>query len=211
MDWSNDDLLDLTYNMRTRKLTKEQITGARAFCKQNAELRCAYCGGAYDKTVYCKFDGDKYIKCCQLCHTIIDFAPHLSKLIILGKSKDNQIDIIRKTADYIIKNNKTPEPYEISKDYKEIKMKPSKFFTDVPHNGKIYYSPEIDISAIILNKTTSDEYSYKSNPTKDELIAYRAKNTMDMLSNWAIKETELTNEILQYIKTSNQLKLLYTK
>ncbi len=79
---------------------------------------CRYCGGRYIKYLRCT---DNNI-CCYPCYIITHINYDFDEEVVICWSKMEQVDIVKKTVDGFINDGKIPEPYEIDKGAKRIKL-----------------------------------------------------------------------------------------
>ena len=79
---------------------------------------CRYCGGVYPKYLICTFISDVKTNdlCCRACYLITHINYGLYKELRLYYSHMKQIDIVKKTIEFIIDNDRIPLPFEIDPD-----------------------------------------------------------------------------------------------
>ena len=87
---------------------------------ENSNYSCRYCGGIYPKYLICTYipSFDCNDACCRICYIITHLNFGLFHEIKLYYSSLPQLDIIRKSVDYIINNNEIPSPKNIDNDVK---------------------------------------------------------------------------------------------
>jgi hypothetical protein len=137
----------------------------KVFCRNYTPAVCAFCGGTYKKLQKCFSDGSditiKNLKhCCSICNSLIAFTTPQSKYMKLCVSQLSQLDIIRKTVDYIIKHKTCPDIETIDDEAEEYDISCGKFISDPTNkkykNMKIFF-PKLDISKVLLN-LNEDEF-----------------------------------------------------
>ena len=140
--------------------TKWQKIRNRTHIKSNNICRC--CGGKYIKYLHCiHIDGNRNNNetsnldtCCRGCYRITHINFDYNDEIELYWSKMSQLDIMRNTIDYIIKNKKIPHPHQIDKNVKSLKLSLVEFssilwncpYTSLPkefQNYKIFFTQNI--------------------------------------------------------------------
>lgn len=200
--WNNDNLINIEYNVLP-KLTQTQRKKQRSFCTQNMNTTCIYCGGKYKKTFYSVDIDDTLQPCCQLCHIVTHFIPKYTKMIVIYKSSLTQLDIIRKTVEYILSHKQVPEVQNIDSNATQIKIKLISFFhhlNDATYkNYRIFYTSNIAISNILFSfmtgKTKNNNESEEPEEYEDDENFLISKNsqyqsldiiipTMERINKW---------------------------
>lgn len=107
-------------------------------------------------------------KYCEFCNIIQNIQKNDIYKIIICKSDLEQIDIIKKTYEYFIKNDKIPIPKEIDNDSIIINVNPYLFKKNIFNNNyKIFFTNCIDKNKIKIKK-----FMIKYNNEKLDVIKY---------------------------------------
>lgn len=140
-------------------------TYRRKILDQN-NYTCRYCGGYYQKYLSCIPIGDlDYDVVCHLCNIVTHLNSIYYSEFKIYYSKLKQINIIRKTVDFIIKNGVIPEPIDIDDNIQDIQLSKFEFINllkyisnnniiDIPKqfkNYKIFFSKKLDIISLQAN------------------------------------------------------------
>lgn len=122
MDWNNktretlipaiENLDKLKSNPQTKKQRKKILT--------KYDYRCRFCSGKYLKYLLCfqTKNGELDI-CCRLCYIITHLNFGFINGIEIYCSELSQLDIVRKTVDYIFEHDDIPSPTKIDKNITE--------------------------------------------------------------------------------------------
>jgi hypothetical protein len=140
---------------------------------------CRYCGGQYLKYLHCiHIDKNKSNNnlenlsiSCKGCYIIthVDFS--FNDDIVLCWSLTSQVDIIRNTVDFVIKNGHLPQIKEIDPDAKKINLSvfeysclissfKKKYIPNEFNNYKIFFTSNLDTSFIEDNYCDDEEYMF---------------------------------------------------
>jgi hypothetical protein len=135
-----------TNNKNSREILKIDVTDISLHTKTNitlikwANLRttvlkkynytCRYCNGKYMKYLQCiHLDNDSHNNnlsnldlCCHACYIITHINSVYNNEIQPCWSKLSQLDIVRKSVDFVVKNNKIPSVLDIDSDAKQIDL-----------------------------------------------------------------------------------------
>lgn len=196
MNWSNNNLLELTYGM-IKKHSNKQKRLMKKLCRTHTPAICSYCGGIFKRLDFCVYN-KTYNLCCQLCHIIVNFNISDSKKIKIYDSKLSQLEIIRKTSDYIYLNRKFPSIEDIDINASIINIKSITFFEEKT-DKKIFFTDQIDLSKIILNGTNpNDDFTFETSETPEEPI--------DIVS---LRKIETTERICRIFKKINEQHIRY--
>lgn len=107
-------------------------------------LQCSNC-----KLKYYKLCG----KICDFCDIVYNLKKKHTYKFIICYSNLEQIDIIRKTYEYFMKNDKIPIPNEIDPNSKIISVNPYIFKKNIKNNDfKIFYTNAIDRNNIKVKR-----------------------------------------------------------
>jgi len=179
---------------------------------------CRYCGGRYQKYLQCiHLNGDNSNNnldnldvCCHLCYLVNNINASFNNEIELFVSKLSQLDIVRKTVDYIIKTGEIPKPNEIDKNISRVKISLYELsnllieynYEDMPvymlkfiDNCKIFFTKNTNIKFIESNICSikslfddNDKNIIKKMIDKDQVINYYefSKKVNNFLNNYFI-------------------------
>jgi|688.fasta_scaffold179882_4 hypothetical protein len=164
MKWlsERDILIPKCENFRdfghSEKFTKK-IRG-ETLVKNNYTCRC--CGGVYPKYLICCYLTDA--KCndvlCRACYLITHLNNGMFREIKLYYSNESQLNIVRKTVEYIIDNNVIPIPTKIDPDVKIAPLTLLEYINILNNtneypielqNYKIFFTNKLNIDFIINN------------------------------------------------------------
>jgi len=219
MNWSTTNLQKLTLSLKHDKYNNDinNWQGLKKKILQRDNYTCVYCGGKYQKYMYCvrkdkssSKDIKNLISCCRLCYICTHFNYLFFEEVVLCRSKMQQVDIIRKTVDYILANNSIPSIIDIDANAEQINMSVYNFINLISlyeiHNisiikdFKVFFTNNLDRSFIGLKPNTAyDVYIADSDDIDD---AKPATLTNDVIESTDF-EKELTNKImcqLDYLK-----------
>lgn len=151
---------------------------------EKVENTCDYCGGTYDKYLFCikgetkqkenvkekdkeqekeekeekqENPENETIVCCKLCYMVTHINYNFKDEFVIGWSKMSQVDIVRKTADLLIKDKTPPSITSIDKNVKVIPISTMELSNIIVKHGtlpddlkhyKIFFSPELDTTFI---------------------------------------------------------------
>jgi len=164
MIWTKerDDLYPQTSKFRDFGHNDKISKNDRNKILQKNDSTCRYCGGKYQKYLICNFIGNAKCNdvCCRACFIITHLNYGVFNEIKIYYSTMSQLDIVRRTINYIIDNNEIPHPINIDKDIKKTQISvleyiniinnQEKFPTELKHY-KIFFSKHFDINFIINN------------------------------------------------------------
>ena len=123
---------------------------------------CRHCGGVYHKYMICTYIPDCKSNdiLCRLCYLITHLNYGVYKELKVYYSHLSQIDIIRKTVDLIIENDRIPTPLEIDPNILQVPISILEYINIINNydepveylkNYKIFFSQRLDINFIITN------------------------------------------------------------
>jgi hypothetical protein len=128
---------------------------------------CIYCGGFYLKYLICIHKDGNYKNndqnnlgmACRACFIISFLNLGNFREIKLYWSTMSQLEIVRKTMDYIIEKSEIPSPYEIDKNIKKAPISVLEFINILNFHPtqnhlskyKIFFSKKLDVTFIIKN------------------------------------------------------------
>lgn len=160
------------------KYDKELKNKIRSFCRSVPIVGCIHCGYIYKNPGYCIIIDDELQHCCQLCSIVTEFRPIDSQLVEVCESNMSQLEIIKKTVDYISKYKKMPFIENIDAAAKKTKIKPMKLITSFTKNTKdhedviikvdkktqfaisklkLFFTNEINIANIVLRYVNNQQ------------------------------------------------------
>ena len=168
---------------------------------------CRYCGGFYKKYLigyYLSGDPNNKYKyddieiCCRPCYLVTHLNLGLIKELQLFKSDIPQMEIIRKTIQYVINNDKLPLPSEIDDQVHVVELSMYEFVNIIIKNNnnlpdelsslKLFFSPKFDITFIRANFNTQQCMFIDNESDKDPV--YESKNELD---NILMKDVDAVN------------------
>lgn len=136
---------------------------------------CRFCGGIYPKyLISIKIiikSKEEIDVCCRACYIIMHLNYVTFREIKLYHSEMPQLEIIRRTIDFIIINNKIPSPIDIDKNIKISPISSIEFINILNNydfcpkqlkNYKFFFNRKFDIEFIMAN------YGYNSSMFIDE-------------------------------------------
>lgn len=142
----------------TNKLSKQNKTNIL----NNNNFSCRYCGGIYTKYLigcYISEINDHDVSC-RACYVITHLNWGMFKELKLYYSKLSQVEIVKKTVDYIINNNEIPSPNIIDPLLKTVPISILEFvniinnYSEIPQpfdNYKLFFSSKFNIDFIVNN------------------------------------------------------------
>lgn len=184
--------------------------------------KCYYCNHFFNKYLYCiNYDVHKYVVC-KFCYTVtnIDFFLH-HKGIVLLYSILPQLDIIKKTINYIKDNNKIPLFKDIDVNIKKTKLSLLEYLVVRDHikdnNYKIFFTDKFKIdfmngsNSYLFSDDTSDNAQINDNNYVDQLIELEEAsiNNSDLiiinklLCNKSVVSFDMSEYVYQNIKKIN--------
>ena len=122
-------------NLNKLKKTKDWNKN-RQIILEKYNFSCCYCGGIYRKNLNL-IDLDDQEICCRACYLITHINWGFCSEMMLFNSKYDQLTIVRKTINYIIKENRIPQIFDIDNDAKEIPLSIYEFSNILIVNKKI--------------------------------------------------------------------------
>lgn len=202
MNWHNDELLPLKYglNNEVSSCTYEQKQQIKSLYENETCTICSRCGGEFYKMYQYIISDDKIIPFCQLCYIITHYTPKNSKMLSIGKTNLSQLEINRKTIEFIKGNRKIPEIIEVDPNVEITYFHPIQFYKDPTNtkfkNCKIFFTNGIDLSKILLVHSTIndfDDYEIIDNDYKKTVID-DPHDIILLLEKWNIKIKQLESE-----------------
>lgn len=123
---------------------------------------CRYCGGIYPKYLICSYIPSKKCNdvCCRICYIITHLNCGFFQEVRMYYSTMSQLDIIKKTINYIIENNEIPLANKIDNN---IQLPPISLieyinilnnYDTIPeclNNYKIFFSNKMNLDFIVNN------------------------------------------------------------
>jgi len=167
MNWTEPrhNLIISRSNINTPKLTENneiEWTENRKAILNKYKFTCKYCGGFYKKYLYIINNLTSNDVCCRLCYLITHINFGFFDEMILCFSNLSQLDIVRKTVNFIIHNKKVPTIIEIDPDAKKLPISLYEFsnilslyqFNNLPRqmkSYKIFFSLNVNTDFIAKN------------------------------------------------------------
>jgi hypothetical protein len=133
MDWTNPRY-PLNYSIEKNSNV--------VFVKEKHELldkynhSCCYCGGKYYEYLRCFNIGKKIEMACRVCYIITHLNNEYDDKIGLYHSTMPQIDILKKTINYIVKYDKIPYPHIIDENVKKVNISVREYIAILMNNKK---------------------------------------------------------------------------
>jgi len=149
---------DFKYYGHNEKIARNE----RAKILLQNNYTCRYCGGYYSKYLICSYleNAKCHDVCCRMCYLITHLNYGFFNEIKLYYSELSQIDIIKKTVEYIIKNNSVPPPTDIDPNVNSLKISVLEFinilnsYTEYPDafkNYKFFFGSKMNLDFIYEN------------------------------------------------------------
>lgn len=161
---NNIKLLPLIYSNKAEPAKSKKINWNELKKKvlERDKNTCVYCGGHYDKYMYCihldkkkKLDDLKNLaSCCKYCFICTHFGNIFAKEVLLCCSDMDQVKINLKTSELLQKTYHMPKITDIDPDAKQAELNIFDFYESISYIGrvpnglkkyKIFFSPEFDI------------------------------------------------------------------
>lgn len=132
MEWSNPrktlsiNVSDINGSKHT--IAEDVWNKKRVETLKKYDYHCSFCGGKFIKYLigYCdepeKDNKDNMEICCRSCYLVTHINLGFNHEMSLYYSKMGQLDINRKTTDFIIDNDRIPYPSEIDPDVKVVPL-----------------------------------------------------------------------------------------
>lgn len=166
---------------------------------KNNKYTCRSCGGTYASYLILVYVANEnaYDTQCPFCNTLTKLNNGISSGIELCYTELSQLDIIKKTVDYVIANNTTPNILMIDPDAKYVDISLLEYVNIMEHitddnfkNYKIFFNNNFNITFITNNYCKGmslfvDESSYEKSFTID--IHPLQPNEIKFLNNLFIK------------------------
>lgn len=177
---------------------------------------CRYCGGHYIKYLMCihldnnsnNNDISNLDLCCKVCYDITHINNSFNNEMIVCYSQLSQLEIVRKTIDFIINNNKVPKINNIDKNASRVQLSVMEFSNILVHskqnkyNYKIFFTEKLDTTFVSANIKVPMFIDELSNELSNEFTEGRE------LSNEFTEEHNQTNAEKVHIFPDNELQYL---
>lgn len=186
MNWTPARDVLLLKNVKFGELHAKLKTNAQDRLKilKGNSYTCRTCGGTYRS--YLIMDLIKEEKCydtyCRACYTLTHLNTGVSDGIDLYYSTMSQLDIVKKTIDYVINNNKLPLPVDIDPEIKSVYISIVEYIILLNHidtnkflNYKIFFNDNFGINFITQNYNCMgfvDESSFENNIIESQIPNY---------------------------------------
>lgn len=181
IDYKTLGFTDSKYNKKSRPAVLKKYNST-----------CSYCGGQYQKFLICSYysDIDDSDTSCKFCYAITHLNYGFNNDLELYYSSLKQDEIVKKTVEYIIKNNSIPQPHDIDKDVKNVPISLIEYINIINYSDnnvlqdyKIFFGQQTNYEFIIANfgntmnffvndnKIIKKQYDNK-NITEDEKLLF---------------------------------------
>ena len=168
----------------------------REMILQETDSTCRYCGGKYPKYLICHYIGKK--RCndvsCRPCYLVTHLNYGILSELKLYYSLVSQLEIVKKSVDFVISHNRIPTPLEVDPVAKHTPISLLEYINVINNydtippelaNYKLFVSEKLNIEFIMSNyghkiaifidedeENVHETYKLKlvkHNPTKEEL------------------------------------------
>lgn len=162
MDWQKerDNITCMVQNFSHLGHTKKCTLATRNEVLKKYNYTCRYCGGIYKKYLMSIKINEVDDVCCRLCYLVTHLNSGLHKEILVFYSELSQLEIIKRTADYIINNGEVPFAQLIDKNIKHVPITILEFINILNNNDKypielqsykIFFSNKLNIDFVLSN------------------------------------------------------------
>ncbi|CAH6421136.1 Hypothetical protein KVN_LOCUS153 [uncultured virus] len=202
----NINVCDLKF--LARKADEMKHKELRIDLLKKTNFTCQYCGGNYKKFLMCipntknfdKIDDiANYEITCRLCYIINHINYGFGDETIICQSNFTQKEIVRRTVDFFIQNERIPNPIELDLNVKinplsvmelsNILIKYS--FESIPNemkNYKLFFTSNLDIS--FLNANLISQKSLFINENKEKLEKEEIKFKLEDIPSYIFSQNE---------------------
>lgn len=144
------------------------------------DYTCCYCGGRYKKYLIksvINLKTDDVNVCCRLCFLLTNLNNGCYREMDIYYSHLSQLDIVKKTVNYIIKNNIVPSPLDIDSKVKKTTLSMLEFINIVNghqkdpfelRNYKIFFSHDLTTDFITANFNPGYTFTNDSDEEEDD-------------------------------------------
>lgn len=218
--WNNDKLYPLKigvhkhFDKRIQSLLKSYEQEHLSHSK-----KCDFCGGTYKRLAHCVFHNNMFpiksniVCCCSLCYMITNFSPFFKQHIILRSSNMSQLQIIRATVDYIIKNKKIPTPEQIDPLSNDTNIVINRYFalghiySDIAKQNKVFIRDSFNVSyicAVEIDYFADDPNEHNERKKNISIIDY--DNTLQKYQNHSKYDSifHITKRYRKYIEVEQK-------
>lgn len=165
MNWLNvrEEIKPISKNFKYFGHNEKISNKMRQCVSSNNNYTCRYCGGLYPKYLMgIELNNevlDEIDVCCRACYIVTHLNFGFLNEVKLYHSTLTQLEIIRKTIDFVIKNNRLPKSIDIDKKVKELPISLIEFMNliskckSLPNeldNYKIFFD-SMNIDFILMN------------------------------------------------------------
>jgi hypothetical protein len=138
---------------------------------------CRTCGGVYKTYLMLSYvlKDDCYDMYCNACHIITHLNIGLPKGIDVYSSKLSQLDIIKKTVDYIVENNRMPKLQDIDPKIEDSPISLFEYVNLLDHidsqfaDCKIFFNGDFNITFITNNYGSINPFVDGDDTVGDEI------------------------------------------
>lgn len=220
MNWLESDRIDLEISLSestssNNLKSSDQWNDLRKKVLKRANFTCRYCGGRYKKYLHCiHIDRDKTNNklsnlgiCCKPCFMVTNIDYNFNNEVVINWSKVDQLTIIRRTVDFIIKNGYIPNPKDVDPQVKKSpisilelttvlgnkKLRKNRSYPKELENYKVFFTKNFDTTFIEENVTNSSSRSdtYMFIDTDDyDVDSEKLDDSIDDLEVYSLNEKE---------------------
>jgi hypothetical protein len=134
MNWSDDKLINLTVSTVNDYGSK---VANRQYYLDEAKNRCQFCGGFYRKFLICSEYKNLPRIFCRFCYMLTHINMGFQRQFTVAVSQLSQKEIVRRTVDFIIKQNMIPDPQDIDETAKLVPLSKMEFFAIIKSYGEV--------------------------------------------------------------------------
>lgn len=157
MNWSDEKLKELKVgpsDVQTQKVSNRQ------YYLNQTDNHCQFCGGKYFKYLMCSVYENEPHVFCRACFVLIHLNNGFHKEYCVAVSELTQKEIVRKTVDFIIKNDLIPFPHEIDHHARLVHLSSFEISNLIMYYGgipeqlerfKIFFTQDFDTKFIYMN------------------------------------------------------------
>ena len=149
---------------------------------------CRFCGGTYSKYLTCfrlknNKDNDNKLTnfdiCCRACNIINNINYGSLDEVLLYHSNLSQLEILRKTINFILENDRIPDVLEIDKNAKNIKISLLEFISILISNKNKKLPDEIKNYKIFFSKSFDTVFLYHYIQSQQSMFIDDVENSND--------------------------------
>lgn len=210
MEWSDQKLIPLKIGTHKHFSGRNQQifeTHKQEILDKSHNV-CSYCGGKYKKLSQCVFSNkskptkSNMVACCTFCYIVSNFSSYYIQHIEIRQSKMTQLQIIRKTSNYIFQNNCIPTPEQVDPKVEPSTILANQYFVmgnaykDIAKHHKIFIKDSLTVSYIcnIIVDYFTEEYEdvetnteQQNNKISDSVCTDNMESTLNAILKRYIK------------------------